>query len=93
MIVVYLVACALLVALAIALGFQIGRAYQQDYQRQSYSRWQEERIMADLTRIDAAVQAILAYVATLKATQEDPAVQAKLDTLATQLEGAVTPPA
>lgn len=56
-------------------------------------RRQEETLMATTTRLEAAVAQILALVTALKGTQENPATQATLDTLAAQLEEAAAPPA
>lgn len=58
----------------------------------------EEQIMADLTRLNAAIANVLAYINTLKTTPapEDPAIQAGIDAAATELESALppaTPPA
>lgn len=76
----------------IALGWFAGEAHAWLNNRRQ--RRLEVRIMASLTRIEAAVAAVVAYVATLKANQEDPAQQARLDELAAQLEAAAgsTPP-
>ena len=54
----------------------------------------QENTMADLTRLNAAVALVAAYINTLKATPspEDPAVQAGVDETAAALEALVPAP-
>lgn len=87
-------------------GKEYGRVQQSNFDRRFDFR-REEKIMASLSRIETAVNAVLAVVvgqatqiadlktqvAALQGTQENPADQAKLDELAGKLEAATQPPA
>ena len=52
----------------------------------------QENTMADLTRLNAAVALVAAYINTLKATPEDPAIQVGVDETAASLEALVPAP-
>ena len=55
----------------------------------------EERIMANLTNLQAAVTAVIAYINTLKSAPpvEDPAIQAGIDAATAELTAVLPVPA
>ena len=81
-----------LVAMCFWLGKEYGRYQQATFDRR-YDRRHMETFMANTARLEAAVAAAVALIAQLKASQENPADQAKIDELAGQLEQASQPPA